>query len=258
VEPLETREAGLSIVIPAWNEEARLAKTLAAYIPALRASGVKYEVVVACDGLTDHTSAVAESYRSSGVRTLESAKKRGKGGAVLAGIRAARFASVGFVDADGPVPPEDLLRLAKALDQSDCAIASRVVPGSKSMIRRSALRRLLSRLWGLAVRVMLLIPVDDPQCGAKFFRAEAIGMVMPRVQLTNWAFDISILFHLHDSGFRISEVPVTWTERSGSKLVISKDVPAMFVSLVGLRIMNSPLGELLNHLRLQFAHPTLR
>jgi len=234
---------GLSLVIPAWNEEQRLSETLAKYVPALEESHRPFEVIVVADGVTDRTPDVADRYSSRGVKLLRFDSKLGKGGAVLAGLKATRHPSVGFVDADGPIPTKDLFALVNTLDSADCAIASRAMSGSVSRVRRSPGRRFLSRLWNLAVRGTLLLPVRDTQCGAKFFRASSVSCVLPKVAVTNWAFDASLLFHLHEAGLTIREVPVEWTESTGSKLVITRDVPRMLLSLVGIRLMNSKVGR---------------
>ena len=230
-------------MIPAWNEEARLSQTLEAYLPPLRRSGVPFEVIVVCDGSTDGTFSIASGFAEQGVRVLHAETKLGKGGAVLAGFRSARFSRIGFVDADGPIRPEDLFALADSLDHYDCAIASRLAAGSVTTVRRTASRRVLSRAWSLAVRGLLLLPVRDTQCGAKFFRRSAVSAILRKVALTNWAFDVSILFHVHEAGYSIQEVPVTWTESEGSKLVIVRDVPIMLLSLIGVRVMSIPGGK---------------
>ena len=227
---------GVSLVIPAWNEEARLRETLGLYVQALEAAGLSYEIFVVCDGSTDGTLAIARSFSHSGVRAIEASDKLGKGGAVVAGLRQVSFAVCGFVDADGPIPGESLVELVQALDKVDCAIASRAVPRSSAIVARSADRRLLSKVWNLSVRGILLLPVRDSQCGAKFFRTTALRSVLDDVKVTNWAFDISILYELRRRGFTIREVGVHWSERAGSKLRVLQDAPRMFLSLVGIRL----------------------
>lgn len=229
-------EPGISVVIPAWNEEARLGQTLERYLPAFEAFGKPFEVMVVVDGAGDHTDVVAERYAPRGVRVLHYPTKLGKGGAVLEGMRAARFDWVGYLDADGPIPPSDAMQVIRGLDHTECSIASRSVPGAKVVNPEPLPRRVAGRLWSALVRGLMFIPVRDTQCGAKFFRSASVRPVLSKVLLTNWAFDVSLLYHLRRNGSRIAEQPVTWSHDTGSHLVLSREAPIMFLSLVGLRL----------------------
>lgn len=231
---------GVSLVVPAWNEEPRLPQTLGRYLPALESSGLPFEVIVVSDGSTDRTAEVAGAYSDRHVRVLPFPTRLGKGGAVALGFRASLYRYVGFVDADGPVAPYDLLSLVAALDQSDCSIGSRTRVARST---RTFSRRLFSRGWNIAVRAILLLPSSDTQCGAKFFRREVLLAVLPRVKITNWAFDISLLFQLHHFGATIREVQVDWHESPGSKLAILKDVPPMIYALASVRIASPSPGR---------------
>jgi dolichol-phosphate mannosyltransferase len=232
---------GLSLVIPAWNEEGRLGQTLQRYCPALKQTGIQFEIIVVADGSTDKTEEVAEQYAKQGVRTISVPDRLGKGGAIVIGLREARFEWSGFVDADGPVTSGDLLKLVEALSRYDCAIASRLTGTSEFGGHRSLGRSMLSRLWNLTAGLVLFLPLRDIQCGVKMFRTSVVRSVLPSVALTNWAFDASLLFHLRNEGYQILEVPVHWTNSLGSKLNIARDGPLMFVSLLGIRAMSSPI-----------------
>jgi glycosyltransferase involved in cell wall biosynthesis len=235
--------AGLSIVIPAWNEEDRLARTLERYVPSLEARGGPFEVIVVIDGVQDRTADVAAEFKDRHVRMLQFPTKLGKGGAILAGVQAARYENVGYLDADGPVPPEDVFALVESLSEFDCAVASRRIPGSRVLTQEPAIRRFASGVWGSLVRSILFLPIRDTQCGAKFFRRSALLPVLKAVAVTNWAFDVSLLYHLRESGRTILEQPVTWSHHTGSRMVVAKAMPIMFVSLVGLRLMNLSLAR---------------
>lgn len=235
--------SGLSIVIPAWNEEERLGRTLDRYFPALEARGGPFEVIVVADGVEDRTGEVAASYGDRNVRVLHFSTQLGKGGAILEGIEASRYESVGYVDADGPILPEDLLALAEGLTRFDCMVASRKIPGSRITNPEPELRRFLGGVWGCLVRSVLFLPVHDTQCGAKFFRKSALQPVLKEVAITNWAFDASLIYHLAKAGRSIHEHPVTWSHDEASHLVMSTAVPKMFLSLVGLRLMNISLSS---------------
>jgi len=228
----------VSLVIPAWNEEGRLGQTLERYCPSFKKWGTNFEIIVVTDGSTDRTVEIAGRYSSQGVRVISCSDRLGKGGAIIRGLEVARFDWSGFVDADGPVPPEDVLMLLNYLSEYDCAIASRFLNPNEISEGRTFARSILSRLWNLIVSSILFLDIRDTQCGVKLFRTSAVRQVLPSVALTNWAFDASLLFHLKQAGCRILEVPVKWTESSGSKLNIPRDGSLMLISLLGIRAMN--------------------
>lgn len=234
---------GVSVVIPAWNEEHRLGPTLEEYLPALESLGRPFEVIVVTDGSTDGTTRVARSFESRGVRLLEFPTRLGKGGATIRGMLSARYEDVGFIDADGSLAVADLVSMISQLASSDGVIASRWMPGSVVPARLPPVRRFASRSWNLMVRLLLALPYHDTQCGAKFFRSYALQDVLHRVEVMNWAFDVAILFHLRRAGFSIVEVPVTWRHDDRSKLPLVETMADMFVSLLAMRIMNLPFAH---------------
>lgn len=235
--------SGLSVVIPAWNEEDRLARTLNRYLPALEARPERYEVIVVIDGCRDRTAEVAQSYSSRGVRVLEFPTKLGKGGAVLAGLRAARYEYVGYLDADGPIAPSEMARMVEALSEWDCVVASRWIRGSKVLRPEPLFNRFVGRVWNVLVRSMLLIPIRDSQCGAKFLRKSVLIPTLRAVSLTNRAFDVDLLYHLRKNGHGIKELPVTWQHDPDTRMPIGRAIPVMFLSLIGVRVMNMPIGR---------------
>jgi dolichol-phosphate mannosyltransferase len=241
--PSESGIGGLSLVIPAWNEEDRLARTLEKHLPALEGHGTPFEVIVVVDGHGDRTADVARSYAARGVRVLEFPDKLGKGGAVLAGLREARYDYVGYLDADGPIPPSELARLTEALKEFDCVVASRWIRGATILRSEPLFNRTAGRAWNILTRSLLLIPLKDTQCGAKFFRRSVLTPALKMVALTNRAFDVDVLYHLRKRGVQLKEVPVTWAHDPDTRMPIGRAVPVMFVSLVGVRVMNWPIAR---------------
>lgn len=235
--------SGLSVVIPAWNEEDRLGLTLDRYLPALERWGPPFEVIVVVDGSHDRTADVARAQAARGVRVLEFPKKLGKGGAVLAGLREARHEYVGYLDADGPIPPSELLELAGSLEQCDGVLASRWVRGSTILKAEPQFNRLAGRVWNFLTRSLLLLPFRDTQCGAKFFRRSVVGPALRAVRLTNRAFDVDLLYHVRKQGGEVREVAVTWAHDSATRMPIFRAIPVMFFSLLGVRVLNLPLGR---------------
>ena len=236
-------EPGVSIVIPAWNEEDRLARTLERYLPALERRGEPFEVIVVVDGVRDGTAGVAARYAPRGVRLLEYPTKLGKGGAILEGLRAARFSYVGYLDADGPISPKEMYELVGALENVDCVVASRWVRGASGAEAEPLFNRVAGRAWNLLTRSLLFLPLRDTQAGAKFFRASVLRPLLRSVTLTNRAFDVDLLYHVRKRGKGIREMPVTWTHDPATRMPIGRAIPVMFVSLVGVRLVNSPVGK---------------
>jgi dolichol-phosphate mannosyltransferase len=232
---------GISLVIPAWNEEDRLRSTLERFLPSLEARNEPFEVIVVSDGDLDRTAEVAESFSGRGVRVLRFDRKLGKGGAIRAGLHEARFDYVGYLDADGPISPDEVYQLVGKLDQCDCVIASRWSRGSVVLEDEPLFNRFAGRIWNMLVRSMLFLPLKDTQCGAKFFRRSVVLPVLRTVAVTNRAFDVDLLYHVRKAGGNLQEFPVTWRHDKASRMPIGKAIPIMFVSLVGVRMMNLPI-----------------
>jgi glycosyltransferase involved in cell wall biosynthesis len=232
---------GVSIVIPAWNEEDRLARTLERYLPALEGRAEPFEVIVVVDGVRDRTAEVARRFAERHVRLLEFPTKLGKGGAVLAGLKESRYDYVGYLDADGPISPEEMYGLVGYLKDVDCVVASRWIRGASGAGAEPLLNRATGRVWNFLARSLLFLPLRDTQAGAKFFQGPVVRSLLKSVTLTNRAFDVDLLYHVRKDGRRVKEVPVQWKHDPDSRMPIGRAIPVMFVSLVGVRLMNSPL-----------------
>ncbi|HEV2316894.1 MAG TPA: glycosyltransferase [Thermoplasmata archaeon] len=237
-----TRPEGISVVIPAYNEELRIGSSIASYVPVLESTGLPYEIIVVVDG-DDRTQEVAESIGCAQIRFLRSPQRLGKGGAILAGFRGARFATVGYVDADGSLRPSDLLVLIRSLEYADLTIGSRWLPDSHWLKKEPRLNRVASRGYNVLVRSVLNLQVTDTQCGAKFYRADLLAELLDRVQVTNMSFDTAMIFHAQRLGARIVEVPIAWTHDDRSKFSVEREVFVMLLTLVGIRLMNLPMGR---------------
>ncbi len=230
-----------SVIIPAHNEERRLAATLATYTSALRQRmGEAFEVVVVANGCTDQTARIASEFAAlcRQVKLLDIAEPVGKGGAVLAGFREAAGQRILFVDADGATAPESLFDLLAELDRADVVIGSRWMRNSIIRRRQPLQRRAFSRLFNASVRGLFALPYRDTQCGAKAFRRSAARQLAAVVQETRWAFDVDLLLWSRFMGYTVREVPVVWTDQAGSKLRVATTLREVAFALWNLKQRN--------------------
>ena len=239
----EAKRAGVSIVIPAWNEEDRLVRTLERYLPALESRSEPFEVIVVADGVRDRTADVAGQYAERHVRVLRFPNKLGKGGAILAGVRVSRYEYVGYLDADGPISPQEMYALVDYLKDVDCVVASRWIRGASGAGSEPLFNRIAGRAWNFLTRSLLFLPFGDTQAGAKFFKGSVVRPLLHTVTLTNRAFDVDFLYHVRKAGGHVKEVPVRWKHDPATRMPVGRAIPVMFVSLVGVRVMNSRVGK---------------
>jgi glycosyltransferase involved in cell wall biosynthesis len=234
----------LSIIIPAYNEEARIRPTLDAYTSYFGARyGNDVELVVVVNGSRDRTEDVVRAIAKKipQVKFIVEPRAIGKGGAIMRGFEMATGELVGFVDADNATLPEVYNELVEHIGDAGAIIASRYIPGAKVSPRQPLNRRIASRIFNTLVRLLFKLPISDTQCGAKLIRADAMRAAMPHLGLTRWAFDVDLLFQLRRLGYRITEVPTTWSDRGGSKLKIGRTSFEMFMAICRLRMLYSPL-----------------
>ena len=230
--------ASLSVVIPAYNEEARVGPTIERIREHLAARGGDWELIVVDDGSRDRTSEVAAAAGGGDprVRVITRPVNRGKGAAVRAGVLAATRARVLFSDADLATPIEELAKLEARLDAgADVAIASRALPESDIRTRQHPARELMGRTFNLIVRALLLGGIRDTQCGFKLFTRAAAHELFGRATVDGFAFDVEILW-LARGAWRVDEVPVAWQHVEESKVHPGTDAARMFADILRLRL----------------------
>lgn len=214
----------ISVILPAWNEAARLAETLVTVGEFLTRHAPGGEIVVVDDGSTDGSPEIA---RRHGARVIVHAQNRGKGAAVRTGMVAATSAFRLFCDVDLSAPMEEALHLHDALDNG-AAIAVGSRRGLPLLRRRR--RTLLSATFSVLTRP--LVPaVKDTQCGFKMFTAEAVERVFPRMRIERYAFDVELLLIARRQGLRVDEVPIRWNEAGSSRVRVLRDGARMLADL---------------------------
>ena len=234
----------LSVVIPAYNEEGRIGTALAKIRAYLATQEYSAEIIVVENGSTDRTASIvvaAAAEPGTPVRLIQ-LPRPGKGGAVRAGMLAARGQYRFFADADLSMPIEQLSRfLPPALGDADIAIASREAPGARR-IGEPAYRHLMGRVNNLIIRLVAVNGFDDTQCGFKLFRAEAAEWLFRHQRILGWGFDIEILLLAKRRGYRIIEVPIDWYRGDQSKVRPVRDTFAMLSETFRIRL-NAWLGR---------------
>jgi glycosyltransferase involved in cell wall biosynthesis len=236
------------LLIPAYNEEARIEPVLRDYAAYFRAHYTgKFQLVVVLNGCRDNTFGVVEKVRADfpEISALEFAAPIGKGGALIEGLRLAPLADlIGYVDADGATAPAAFADLIRLTDQADCVIGSRWIPGAVLHQMQTGQRRFASRVFHWIVQLGFGMNIRDTQCGAKIMRRVAVEKVHPSLCVADMAFDINLLYLLKRERFTILEAPTEWTDKVGSKVALGRTSLTMLLSVIRLRWIYSPFAGL--------------
>lgn len=230
----------LAVIIPAYNEEARLGPTLERIREYLSGQEYEWSVTVVSDGSTDQTESIASEFAKSDPRfgLIACRPNRGKGAVVRWGMLKVDGELLLFTDADLAAPIEEVEKLLPALEGgADVAIGSRPLKESRLEIRQPLYREWMGRAFNKAVQLLAIRGIQDTQCGFKLFRKDVARDVFSRCKLDGFGFDFESLMIARDLGYRIAEIPIRWAHQEGSKVVLMRDGPKMLAELVKLRMM---------------------
>ena len=222
----------LTIVLPAYNEEARLESALDELFGYLHRRGEAardgspgsallpqdLRVLIVDDGSSDRTAELVRA-RSEPELSLLTVRHGGKGAAVRAGMMAADTDLIVFADADMATPPDELVPLIAALANADVALGSRIQPDGSDMRKtQPPYRRFLGKVFHLLASVWVVGPVQDTQCGFKGFTRRAAHDVFARQRVTSIVFDVELIYLARRRGYRLAVVPIRWFDRRGSRM----------------------------------------
>jgi glycosyltransferase involved in cell wall biosynthesis len=227
-----------SIVIPAYNESARIPKTLDSVVGCIRARGWDAEVIVVNDGSTDATAEVVRAFAATApeVRLIENPGNRGKGYSVRAGMLQAKGKVVLFTDSDLSAPIEEAERLFAAIAEgAEIAIGSRWLERGRQTQRQPLYRQFFGRCFNMVIRAVMGMKFADTQCGFKAFTHAAAQTVFQLQTIERWGFDPEILFIAIKRGFWIIEVPVSWAHDERSRMSYLKDGMKMLEEIAIIR-----------------------
>ena len=235
----------LSIVIPAYNEGARIERTLDRVMSCVEQQGWDAEVLVVDDGSVDATAAIIARWMEAHPRLhlVKNEGNRGKGYSVRNGLLQAAGEVVMFTDADLSAPMEEAERLLAAIaDGADVAIGSRWMDKTRQTIHQPLYRRFFGRCFNWVTRTVMGLPFKDTQCGFKAFRRPAAQVIFRLQRIERWGFDPEILFIARKLGDQIREVPVTWGHDERSRMSYLKDGMKMLEEMAVIRA-NSIAGR---------------
>ena len=227
-----------SIVLPAYNERDRIAGTLDRILAHATERGWEAEVIVVNDGSSDDTAEILLQYarKHPALRLLENPGNRGKGYSVRNGMLHARGDILLFSDADLSSPIAEADKLFAAIAQgADIAIGSRWLDSGLQIRRQPMHRQVFGRIFNQALRIILGLQFKDTQCGFKAFTRRSAQAIFPLQKIERWGFDPELLYLARKFGFVVSEVPVAWSHREGTRINPLRDGIRMFGEILRIR-----------------------
>lgn len=225
----------LSIIIPAYNEAARIGPTVAACEAYCRSLPYGSEIIVVDDGSTDETAKAVTHVPSERVRLIRHERNKGKGAAVRTGMNAAHGDVRLFMDADNSTPVSFARPLMARLEQgADVVIGSRRLPGSRILNRQGPTRDVLGMIFRAVTRTLFPLKLSDTQNGFKIFTDRAATALFARARIDGFSFDIELLALAKRMGFTVAELPIEWTN-DGQSRVRFRHMVRMLRDLIVLR-----------------------
>ncbi len=233
--PIEEQPT-LSIVIPAYNEEARIIPTIGAIASHVSGLRIPWELIISDDGSKDRTAQMVEELGFANLRVLRAQRNEGKGSAVRRGMLAARGKIALFNDADNSTPIEEIGKLLEKIYAGyDIAIGSRAARGAEEA-NKSLMRRAMSGGLRWIVTNVFSASARDTQCGFKMFTREAAQRLFRAQTISGFSFDLEILYLAKKLGYRIAEVPIVWVDAPGSKIDPTKEAQRFLRDLVKIKL----------------------
>ncbi len=234
----------LSVIIPAYNEEARIEASVRRIAAYLAGKAYPWEITVVDDGSTDRTADIVSelAVENPKVRLLR-IPHAGKGAAVRHGMLESDGEWRFLCDADLSMPPEQIDRFFEGDDgmpRFDVSIGSREAPGARRFDEPFS-RHFIGRAYNRAVRILAIRGLDDTQCGFKLYRGDIAHALFEWQRLPGFAFDVEVLFLARKAGFTIGEIGIDWYYYSGSKVTLSKGASA-FADILRVRL-NDLMGR---------------
>lgn len=212
----------ISIIIPAYNEEKRISKSLLTVSEFFKKKQMDHEIIVVDDGSTDRTSQLLQdlNVKLSNLRVIHYKKNMGKGFALKRGVLASNGDLVLISDADLSTPIEEVEKMMPFILTGTCeiVIGSRALKSSRIIKRQPWWREAMGKIFNRIVRALVLDDFLDTQCGFKLFSGKVARDLFNQTRINGFAYDVEILFHAKRRGYRIVEMPVVWINSPDSKV----------------------------------------
>jgi len=228
----------LSIIIPVYNEEKRIECCLRKIEEYFSRRKYSYEVILFDDQSSDKSVEIIEKNikNKSNYHLIKNHVNRGKGYGVKKGVEASLGKYILFTDTDLSTPIEDLDKLLVHINQFSVVIGSRYMTSGSIKIKQSFMRRLVSRLGNIAIRLILGLKYKDTQCGFKLFQSAEAKQIFSRVAIDRWGFDMEVLTIAKILNYQVKEVAVDWSDDKNSKLRAGRDAINTLKELIKIKI----------------------
>jgi len=233
----------ISIVIPAYNEESVIGGTLDEVSEYLEGRGLDYEIILVSDGSADNTEKIARSKSALNkrIKVLSNGRNMGKGFSVKKGCLSASGEVIAFTDSDLSYPISEVEKPLKMIRSraADVAIGSRTVTGARIVVHTSPLRKVMSMVFNLFVRLIAIKGIGDTQCGFKAFSRDAVKDIFSLQTMRGFSFDVELIYIAKKLGFKVGEFPIVWAKSAKSSSVNPvSDSLAMFLDIIKIRLLD--------------------
>lgn len=221
----------LSVIIPAYNEEHRIGKTLSAVSAFLQKQTYSTEILVVNDGSKDKTAQIVSEYAKKipNLILVDNQENHGKGWVTKQGMLKAVGDVRLFMDADNSTVVDEVAKMLPYFEQGySIVVGSRRIAGSEIAVKQPWIRDFLGGVFRLIVHTLVPVGVTDSQCGFKAFTQGATEKIFSQQTIYRWAFDVEILALARRAKFKIKEVPVKWVNDSESHVKFSGMVKMLF------------------------------
>lgn len=242
----EGKVTKLTVLIPAYNEEAVLDQNVRAIKSYLDDGGYDYTILIVNDGSSDRTAEIARQLveeHQPAIQLISDDVNRGKGYAVKAGMLVAEGSHILFMDADLSTPIEELAKFIPALDDGcEIVIGTRKTTGAEVVVHQPFFREFLGKIFTFLTNSILRTKVSDATCGFKCFSSEPAKKIFDKQRLYDWSFDAEVIFLCRRYGYEIRETPVRWINNEDSKVNPVRDGLRSLLGLFKIRL-NGLLGR---------------